>query len=138
MTRQVTLTIPMIYEGGLLSKNRLFRNGDRRAGMTSIAKAWKQRLADSIQPALWEQGLRDCRLVPPVSVTIYGEFTNKRSAPNMHNLAELAVDAVQEGTGIDDKHYSVATFAPIYGVKVPGITVKVTMGVEEGDANRGL
>src|SRR5919201_1052116 len=103
-----------------ISKNHLWHGGHRRNGMNRVAKRWKADLVDAFVPALLEQGIRhvEC-FTPPVHVAVTGAFPSRRSAPDMQNLLELACDAVEEATGINDREFTTSTGTPVYGVPVP-------------------
>jgi hypothetical protein len=121
--------IPMNYPGWAISKNGLWNGGNRRWGMNKEAKRWKQNLADSVQLSLLAQHI--FHPIPPVHVEVGATFVDRGSALDLHNLAELVCDAVQDGTGVDDKHFTFATSEPVFKQAMPEIVVLVTVTVEE-------
>lgn len=124
MTRH-TFTIPMNYPGWSISKNGLWRGGNRRWGMNKEAKEWKAGLADSVRSYLVLNGLTDPQ--PPVHVEVGARFYDRTMALDLHNLAELVCDAVQDGTGIDDKHFTFSTVEPEFARMMPEIQVMITI-----------
>lgn len=123
---QHTFTIPMNYPGWQISKNGLWNGGNRRWGMNKEARAWKRTLAAQIHTYLVIMGYR--HIEPPVHVEVGARFVDKGMALDLHNLSELVCDAVQEGTGIDDKHFTFSTVAPEFcNTALPEICVKVTV-----------
>jgi len=64
-------------------------------------KDWMGQLAWVVQWAL------EISMKPPIKVRVEGEFKNKRSTPDLHNLHKVICDAVQDGLLIDDKHFQV-------------------------------
>ncbi len=121
-------TIHMDYPGRLISKNHLWHRGHRSAGMNRTALAWKDALAASVIALCREAGIT--APAPPVTVRIGGRFRNRNHAPDMQNLVELIADSVQEGLGIDDKHFSIATEHPQFGAQVPEVLVTLEVTVE--------
>lgn len=117
----------MDYPGWAISKNGLWNGGNRRYGMNKEAKRWKANLADSVQLSLLAQ--RVFHPIPPVHVEVSGTFVDRGSAPDLHNLGELVCDAVQDGSGISDKHFTFATTEPVFAQAMPEIRVTVTVTV---------
>ena len=134
MSKQLSVMVGMDYPGQQISKNHLWRGGSRRYGMNDVAKSWRRTLADSIQNALLAQfGAAASNIKPPVTVRVAGRFVDRKNAVDLHNLGELVCDAVQEGTGINDKHFKLETGTVTYGVAVPEIIVTVTVSTESID-----
>ena len=125
---RLTVSIGMDYPGGAISKNRLWRQGDRRRGLNPVAARWKRDLAESIRGWLLCAGAR--RVGPPVHVVISGAFVDRAHAPDLSNLIELVSDAVEAGTGCNDRYITVATEPATYGAAIPsvGVTICVTLG----------
>lgn len=126
---QHTFAIPMDYPGWEISKNGLWNGGNRRWGMNKEAKRWKCDLAEAVKLDLLSQGILEPQ--PPVHVEVGARFVDRGMALDLHNLSELVCDAVQEGTGIDDKHFTFSTVAPVFSNReLPEIRVKVTVNME--------
>lgn len=123
-----TFTISMDYPGACISKNHLWNGGNRRFGMNKEAKRWKGDLADSVRADLQ---LNHITPQAPVHVEVSARFYDRSMALDLHNLSEIVCDAVQEGTGIDDKHFTFATVEPEFAQAMPEIRVKVTVRVGE-------
>jgi hypothetical protein len=127
-----TITVNMDYPGWSISKNGLWKGGNRRWGMNDEAKRWKRNLADAVKLSLIATEVFEPK--PPVHVEVGGRFFDGNNAPDLHNLLELVMDSVQEGTGINDKHFSSTVTAPVIVQAMPEIVVKVTVTVEEAAA----
>jgi hypothetical protein len=93
--------------------------------MNKEAKRWKSNLADAVQMTLLAAEAFDPR--PPVHVEVSGTFIDAANAPDLHNLGELVCDAVEAGSGIDDKHYTFTSIPPRFAHAIPEILVKVTL-----------
>jgi hypothetical protein len=119
----------MDYPGWAISKNGMFHQGNRRYGMNKEAKRWKANLADSVQLALLAENV--FAPAPPVHVEVGARFFDGNNAPDLHNLAELVCDAVEAGTGINDKHFTFTTEQPVFERAIPVIWIKVTLTVKE-------
>lgn len=130
MSESVTIFIAMDYPGAAISKNHSFRGGSRRSGYNKVAKAWKDTLAEGVRYALLGAGVPVP--APPVALEISGAFVDRSHAPDTQNIVELIADAVQAGTGLTDRDYTITTRPPQFGAVIPSITVKVTVGLGEG------
>jgi Holliday junction resolvase RusA-like endonuclease len=124
-----TITIEMPYPGAVISKNHMWTSGDRRKGLVKEAAEWKQTLADWLQQYPFYH--LHLYIVLPVQVEIGARFVDERHRPDMHNLAELICDAIQDGIDVDDKHFEVTTRQPEMGKQAAAVivTVKLRMGV---------
>uniref|UniRef100_A0A6M3LL18 Putative endodeoxyribonuclease n=1 Tax=viral metagenome TaxID=1070528 RepID=A0A6M3LL18_9ZZZZ len=60
-------------------------------------KAWMEQLAWQLKGKHW----KDWKL--PLVITCSGVFLNRRSQPDLHNLSKVICDALEDGTGINDK-----------------------------------
>jgi hypothetical protein len=123
--KTATVTVHMNYPGLEISKNHLWKGGNRRWGMNPTAKRWKQSLAEGVRLSL--MALHVFEPKAPVHVDVSGRFVDRNNAPDLHNLSELVCDAVQDGTGIEDQYFTFATTQPEYAKAMPEITVKVTV-----------
>ena len=110
--------------------------------MNKAARVWKATLADSVYNALrHEQGVTCPAL--PVHVDIACKFINRAHAIDAMNIAEICLDAVEDGLSSygrrwNDRDFTMSTQANVYGVEVPEIVVSVTVGVsEKQEATRG-
>ena len=88
-------------------------------------------LADSVRMLLLLDGITSpC---PPVSVQISARFLDANHAVDLVQLVELVNDAVEEGTGINDRHFAFSTLQPAYDAhQLPAVWVAVTVSHEEG------
>ena len=121
VTSEVTIEIP--YPGSEISKNHMFRGGDRSRGYTPTAEAWRTTLVEWLQhfPFYHMSGY----IVLPVAVEIGARFKDGNHRADMHNFTELVCDGVQEGIGVDDKHFEVLTRLPEPGAEQPVVMVTV-------------
>jgi hypothetical protein len=101
--------------------------------MNKEAKHWKANLVDGVQLALLAKGI--AAPGPPVHGLVGGTFVDRGIAPDLHNLSELVCDAVQKGTGINDKHFTFATEESVFAKVIPEIRVSVSATVE---SERGM
>ncbi len=123
---KVVFTIPMDYPGWSISKNGLWNGGNRRFGMNKEARRWKDDLAAAVRSYLQLNGI----LVPqaPVHVEVGARFYDRTMALDLHNLSEIVCDAVQDGIGIDDKHFTFSTREPEFAHMMPEIRVSISLG----------
>lgn len=130
--REHTFTVGMDYPGNAISKNHLWKGGNRRWGMNDEAKRWKRDLAESVRMVLLTDGITSpC---PPVTVRLEARFVDAGNAVDLHNIIEICADAVQEGTGINDRHFAVDVQPPSYDPRqLPCIWVIVTVSHEGGE-----
>lgn len=128
---QALLEIPisMPYPGGEISKNGMFRGGNRRWGYVPEAEKWGQDLALALQYALLAEGVEKPAL--PVHVQVACRFFDKGHALDPQNLLELAMDSVEAGLGgqFNDRDFTSGTEPNLYdSTQVPEIVVKVRLG----------
>ena len=90
MSRQVEVP----YIGGVLSKNDYKIPGTRYT--RPVVKKWMKELAKKVN------GIDGLRV--PFEVGVKGYFWDERR-PDIHNLFVVIADAVEMGTGINDKHF---------------------------------
>ena len=62
----------------------------------------------------------------PLYVKIDGEFKDKRSTPDLHNLSKVICDGIEEATEVNDRDYVVTCGKPQWG-EVPKIIITVGM-----------
>lgn len=123
----------MPYIGMCLSKNHMWRGGSRRYGMEREAARWKAELATSVQMTLIANRVRSAH--PPVHVEVGARFVDRGHSLDLQNIGEIVCDAVEEGTGVNDREYTFATTRPEFSDKaLPEIRVTVTLDVEEEQA----
>ena len=87
------ITIEADYIGKVLSVNHykaFFRKKPE-------VKAWM----DEIGWLLKGQGIDGWQT--PLTVTCDGRFRDRRSRPDLANLSKVTLDAIQEGTGVNDR-----------------------------------
>lgn len=123
----VALYVPMDYPGAIISVNHCYAHANGRKYLKRGAREWRGHLADSLGWALYEAGLRDAPLATPLIIRIDAAYRNEAEATDPNNLCKLVYDAIQEATGINDRHMQPETGTVTYGVAVPqiGITVRV-------------
>jgi hypothetical protein len=126
ITSAITIELP--YPGGEISKNHMWNGGDRKKGLTKTAEEWKTTLVAWLQHFPFFH--MSAYLVLPVTVEIGARFRDGNHRLDMHNLGELVCDAVQEGIGVDDKHFEVLTRQPEMGAAEPVVLVTVRVRME--------
>jgi len=90
-----SISIKMPYIGKVLSVNHYKYRGKYTR---PEVKSWMEELGWKIKSAHiegWEL---------PISVTCSGLFRDKRSTPDLSNLGKVILDAIEEVTGINDRH----------------------------------
>jgi len=97
------MVIEMRYIGKNLSVNHYKWKGRFTKPEVQV---WMEDLASIIQIAAGHNRtmLKQHDFVPPISVRIDGFFRDKRH-PDLSNLNKVVLDAVQQGLGINDKHF---------------------------------
>lgn len=127
MTEQppIVLQVPMDYPGKVVSVNHCYAHANGRKYLRREAKVWRTRLAESLGYLLIGEGLRDVPLSRDVRVRIDCAYINEHEATDPDNLRKLTHDAIEEATGINDRHYQPERGAVTYGAPIPSITVTV-------------
>lgn len=104
-----TLKVEMDYLGKELSVNHYkMKDGRKRWEV----KRWMDQLAWVVS---YESRAGNWGLIAPVRVRIGGQFKDKRSTPDLHNLAKVVLDSIAKGLGIDDRHIELETGQPGIG-----------------------
>lgn len=120
-----TVEFGMDFPGGVVSKNRLWNGGSRRNGMNETAAGWKQAIAESVRYGFISKGARGLTL--PLTLEIRCRFVDEGHAVDPQNLVEIVADAVQEGTGLNDRNYTITTYRPEYDpAQPPEVTIRIT------------
>lgn len=117
-----SMTIEMEYFRNL-SVN-YYRTKDGR--VKSDVKQWRDELAFIIKANMNAQ---DLEFKTPLKVRVDGQFKDKRSMPDLHNLLKVVCDAVEKGLGIDDRQYFTETGQPEVGPE-PKVIVAISGEVE--------
>ena len=89
-----SITVEIYYPGAVISVNHYKYRGRYTR---SEAKAWMDALGWQIKQA----HIEDWKL--PLEVTCSGQFRDARSAPDLSNLAKVALDAIEEVSGVNDR-----------------------------------
>jgi len=112
------LKVTMAYIGKSLSVNHFKYFGKYTKPDT---KLWMQNLAFIIRSYCknWQ---------PPVTIKLSGGFLNERSRPDLHNLHKVIGDAVQDGLGINDKHFSFVDGEVKVGIDYPYMEIEIGGG----------
>ena len=122
--------VTLHYPGGAISKNRLWRRGNRRMGMNRVAAAWKAELSQAVLAHLLEA--RAVSVAPPVRGRITGVFEDRNRAPDLHNLIEVVADAVEDATGVNDRDHEWSTGSASYDSATTGsVTVELDLEIVE-------
>jgi len=89
-------TIEISYPGSVISCNHYKYKGGIYT--KKEAKAWMVELGWTVK----QLDLNEWRL--PLHVTCSGRFKDKRSTPDLSNLAKVTLDAIAEVCDVNDKH----------------------------------
>ena len=90
------IKVEMPYIGNVLSVNHCYTMTKH---LKPEARKWREALAFAVR----NQFSLKTPLVKPVRVQVWGIFVNKREQPDLDNLAKIILDAVELGTGINDR-----------------------------------
>ncbi len=115
----MTYTFCMPYIGGILSKNA-YQFPTR--GTKTPVRRWMQELATKIRDSHIPFFLK-------YIVGVRGEFLDERR-PDIPNLFGVVADAVQDGLGVNDKHFTLVDNGYITGIFPPQLVITI-----EGDEN---
>lgn len=128
--RAIHLEVGMDYPGKVISVNHCYAQGAHgRRYLRPAARRWRNKLAESLGYLLVHEDAR--RLQQRALVRIDATYTDENHAVDPNNLGKLVYDAVEEATGINDRHCQPVTGQVGYGVSIPSIVVTVTLWVEE-------
>ena len=115
------ITIEMEYLGGILSVNRFKYQGRYTRPET---KKWMAELALSIKMTC---NYAEVRFKPPVKVRIGGIFRDRRSTPDLHNLAKPILDSIEQAIEINDKDFLLETGEPMVDkAQDPHLTITIS------------
>lgn len=107
-----TIQFTMDYPGWAVTKNGMWNAGNRRHGKNRTALDWQKDIAQSVQMGFLEKGARGVAL--PIVVEIRCRFKSESRAADPQNLVEIIADAIEEGTGVNDRNYQITTYPPEY------------------------
>ena len=113
-----TVTIEMPYPGDVISVNHYL--GRRRDGGTYVkaeAQAWMTHFGWLIKTEHIEEWDR------PLEVICSGQFKDKRSQPDLHNLSTVICNAIEDTTGVNDREMRWASGTVKYGEPLLWITI---------------
>ena len=119
MTREATVEIE--YIGKELSVNHYLGRG-KRGGfyVKPEVVAWKAELGWTVK----ELVLDEWKL--PLKIIVSGEFKDKRSCPDIHNLLKIICDSIEEVTNLNDRDFRTETSEPkITGTLKPVLWIKI-------------
>jgi len=116
MAREATIEIE--YIGKVLSVNHYKYKGGIYT--RPEATAWMAELGWTVK----ELNLDEWRL--PLKITVSGEFKDKRSCPDIHNLLKIICDSIEEVTNLNDRDFRTETSEPkITGTIKPVLWIKI-------------
>lgn len=124
----IAVSAPMDYPGAVISVNHCYRHANGRKYLHREARRWRKDLAEALYWLLYEYRRRGVALGPRATVRIDASYTDEEHATDPNNLCKLVYDAVQEATGINDRHMQPERGVVTYGAAIPSITVTVTVG----------
>lgn len=113
------LTITMSYMG-TLSVNRYKTN---RGIIRREVRRWMADLAYTVHNALLDLDISTEPIFsPPIRIRIDGYFRDNR-VPDLANLHKVIGDALQDGLGVDDKHFRFEDGDVVTGEKNPRLRI---------------
>lgn len=116
--KEVLVSMP--YIGAVLSVNHFKIRGRFTRRET---KDWMMVLSERIRMQSYKQYKRQ-KWQTPLEVIVSARFENKRSSPDLHNLAKVILDSVEAATGVNDKEIRYRDGNVIYG-KDPELYITV-------------
>ena len=112
------VTVEMEYIGAILSVNHYKVRGIYTHPKT---RKWMDELAFILRLTANSAGIT---FKSPLRIQIEGQFKDKRSKPDLHNLIKVIADSVELATDIDDVRFIVKTGQPTIGE--PKLTITVS------------
>lgn len=120
------IEIHMEYIGSQLSVNHYLGKSGNRFWVKKDTQQWMDELAWMVRVSAKSAGIE---FKPPVKIFIRGIFKNGRAQPDLDNLFKVICDAVSDGLGIDDKHFTHETgSSELQKFVTPTLIIKVTQG----------
>jgi len=121
MTR---VAVEMPYIGSVITVNHMYWHQQHRGSffLRPAAKDWRNALSLLIQNTAFRERWE---ALPPLKVIVSGQFKDRRSTPDLHNL-KLIADAVETATGLNDRHYTMVFLEPVV-VKGCSPTIYITI-----------
>ena len=130
--RAIHLEVGMDYPGKVISVNHCYAQGAHgRRYLRPAARRWRNKLAESLGYLLVPHLGESRRLPQRALVRIDAAYTDENRAVDPNNLCKLVYDAIEQATGINDRHCQPVTGQVGYGVAIPSIVVTVTLWLEE-------
>lgn len=126
VSEPIAFVVGMNYPGDVISKNHCWRGGSRRNGLELEAQKWKDNLAESVKWLCKEKGIVPTNL-DQIHVQVGARFIDRANSIDLQNVLELVCDAVEKGTGVNDKYFTVSTLRPTFEPKIPEIVVYITI-----------
>jgi Holliday junction resolvase RusA-like endonuclease len=118
----VEYKIEMPYIGGILSENAYKW---KTRGTKPFVKIWMRELANKVRDL-------DIPIVDRYEVGVYGKFTDERR-PDISNLFKVIGDALEEGMGINDKHFRLMDKGYSLGHIDPELVITIVPGGTGGN-----
>lgn len=115
--RSATMFWP--YEGKHCSVNHAYIRGRY---LRPASRRWRDNLALFLRAKLNILGVE---FTPPLTISLYGYFKDKRSRPDLDNLCKLIGDAIQAATGINDAEFLWELEGSAVGHKRPLIRISI-------------
>ncbi len=120
------IEVHMEYIGSQLSVNHYLGKSGNRFWVKKDTQKWMDDLAGMVRTMTL---VNNIEFKPPVKVFIRGIFKDKRSTPDTDNLMKCTCDAIADGLGINDKHFTHETGEPTIDKHcTPTLIIKVSQG----------
>jgi len=107
--------VVMSYIGGILSENA-YKYQTRRT--KPFVRMWMKELADKVKEL-------DIPKSESYEIGIFGKFTDERR-PDISNLFKVISDAIEDGLGVNDKHFKLIDKGYSLGWIDPELIITVT------------
>ena len=117
-------TIEIDYPGSIISVNHYKYKGGIYT--KKEAKMWMDELGWTVK----QLHLDDWKL--PLTISVAGEFKDKGSCPDLHNLLKVICDSIEEITNLNDRNFKTETSEPkITGAHHPKLFITIRDGADD-------
>lgn len=107
--------VVMAYVGGILSENSYKRQTRQTR---PFVRLWMKELAKKVR----ELEIPQC---DGYEVGVFGKFTDERR-PDISNLFKIISDSIEDGLGVNDKHFRMVDMGYRLGYTDPELVITIT------------
>ena len=126
-----TATMFWPYTGKECSVNHAYIRGRY---LRPASRRWRDNLALCLKAGLNIKGIK---YTPPIKISLYGYFKDKRSTPDLDNLTKLIGDAVEAATGINDRYFQWNLEGSTDDCPQPMIRIRIDDETDQTEHTRG-